>query len=221
MGAPERPTSPPLPAFPADGLRSGAALVRPWRPERPAEVEARHRLVLLPDVRRWSPVFTTPPHDLAATRTRLERAAERAAAGEPADLAVCLADDPDVVLGDIGWRFDLPPFRWADLGYAVLPEARGRGLARGALDALAAWLLEAGDLPRVQLDHGVGNDASCRVALSAGFAREGVRRAYLPLPDATAADGVRWTDSCLHGRLPGDPVPHSTTRSASSGWRSR
>ena len=39
---------------------------------------------------------------------------------------------------------------------------------------------------RVQLDHSVENPASCRTALRAGFAREGVRAAFLPLRDPDA-----------------------------------
>ena len=66
--------------------------------------------------------------------------------------------------------------------------------------ALTRWLMapEGRGLERVQLDHSTENPASCRVALAAGFEREGVRRGYLPLrePDGT----VRRHDVCLHGR---------------------
>ena len=57
---------------------------------------------------------------------------------------------------------------------------------------------EGRGLERVQLDHSTENPASCRVALAAGFEREGVRRGYLPLREADGT--VRRHDVCLHGR---------------------
>jgi RimJ/RimL family protein N-acetyltransferase len=59
-------------------------------------------------------------------------------------------------------------------------------------------------MARVQLDHSVENVASCRVALAAGFEREGMRRAYLPLRDPESPTGVRRHDVCLHGYVAGD-----------------
>ena len=67
--------------------------------------------------------------------------------------------------------------------------------------ALTRWLMapDGRGLDRVQLDHSTENPASCRVALAAGFEREGIRRGYLPLrdPDGT----VRRHDVCLHGTI--------------------
>jgi RimJ/RimL family protein N-acetyltransferase len=56
-------------------------------------------------------------------------------------------------------------------------------------------------LARVQLDHAVGNPASCRVAARAGFVQEGIRRCYLPVVDPEAAAGWSRADVCLHGRV--------------------
>ncbi len=70
---------------------------------------------------------------------------------------------------------------------------------------LTRWLTVDDDGPhlaRVQLDHSVENPASCRTALAAGFEREGVRKAFLPLRDDGAPDGVRRHDVCLHGFVP-------------------
>ena len=71
------------------------------------------------------------------------------------------------------------------------PDSRGRGIATRALRTLTRWLTTDADGPRlarVQLDHSVENPASCRMALAAGFAREGVRTAYLPLRDPAAPE---------------------------------
>jgi RimJ/RimL family protein N-acetyltransferase len=64
-------------------------------------------------------------------------------------------------------------------------------------------------LARVQLDHSVENEPSCRVALAAGFEREGIRRSFLPLRDPDAPGGVRRHDVCLHGCVEMPPVSGS------------
>jgi RimJ/RimL family protein N-acetyltransferase len=53
---------------------------------------------------------------------------------------------------------------------------------------------------RVQLDHAVGNVASCRTALRVRFAIEGRRPGYLPLRETESSPVVRHT-VCLHGRV--------------------
>ncbi len=63
----------------------------------------------------------------------------------------------------------------AELGYAVSPWARGRGVATAALDALTAWAFGEG-LQRLSLLIAVSNPASSRVAEKAGYTLEGVLR---------------------------------------------
>lgn len=165
--------------------------------------DARRWLELLhdPDHRRFAaPAHVEHPTDaagladaLAASRTAWE---ERA----PGTLVVVETEAPDLFLGAISWRWSVSePMAIADIGYAVHPDARGRGVGRRAITALTGWLLapDGRALPRVQLDHSTLNDASCRVALAAGLGKEGLRRGYLPLRDP---DGVvRRHDVCLHG----------------------
>ena len=146
-----------------------------------------------------SPAFVEPPRVPSDVLARIEESAARVEAREPATLAV--VDRDDVFLGDVSWRLDAAPaLAVADVGYAVHPDARGRGVATAAVRLLVPWLLEdpsGPGLARVQLDHSVENLASCRVALAAGLAQEGVRRGFLPLRDA--AGDVRRHDVCLHG----------------------
>ena len=126
----------------------------------------------------------------------------------PGDLVVADEADPDRFLGSVSWRQDVPALlRIADVGYSVHPDARGHGVAGRALRLLSRWLLLDQDGPlqeRAQLEHSVENLASCRVALAAGYAREGVRRGFLPLRDPARPDGVRRHDACAHGLLPHD-----------------
>ena len=66
----------------------------------------------------------------------------------------------------------------AAFGYWLAPEARGRGVATRALRLLVDWTLATTQVIRFELYTDPDNDASGRVALRAGFEREGVRRAW-------------------------------------------
>ncbi len=85
----------------------------------------------------------------------------------------------------------------ADCGYWILPDARGTGVAPRALATMADWALETAGFHRLDLEHSVGNEASCRVAAKAGFTVEGTRRG-----SALHTDG--WHDMHLHARVQGD-----------------
>ena len=172
----------------------------------PAPGDRQRWLELLHDaeqLRFGMPVFVPVPDTFEQLDARISEAAERFEAQEPGTFAIVAAEHPDHLLGTVGWNFHLPPaLRIADIGYAVHPDARGRGVATRAIRTLTRWLTEDADgpcLPRVQLDHSVENDASCRAALAAGFEREGIRRGYLPLRDPDAPGGSRRHDVCLHG----------------------
>jgi RimJ/RimL family protein N-acetyltransferase len=64
----------------------------------------------------------------------------------------------------------------SEVGYWVSPWAHGRGLAAEATRALAEWLLGKQGFERLELRAATGNTASQRVAVKAGFTREGVLR---------------------------------------------
>ena len=152
------------------------------------------------------PAVIPLPETVEDLDARIAKAHAAHAAHEPHDFVVVAEDDPGCLLGTAGWSFHVPaPLRVGDVGYAVHPDSRGRGVATRALRTLTRWLTVDPDGPalaRVQLDHSVENSASCRTAAAAGFEQEGIRRAYLPLRDATAPDGVRRHDVCLHGFVP-------------------
>jgi RimJ/RimL family protein N-acetyltransferase len=160
-----------------------------------------------PDQRRFgTPSFVTVPSTIDELDARLIEARARFESREPGSLAVVEADDPAHFLGTIAWRLDVPArLRIGDIGYAIHPDARGRGVGRRAIRTVTRWLTrddQGPHLVRVQLDHSVENLASCRVALAAGFEQEGVRRAFLPLVDPAAPGGERRHDVCLHGFVP-------------------
>jgi ribosomal-protein-alanine N-acetyltransferase len=96
------------------------------------------------------------------------------------------------LLGRVSIRGVDPQSGYAEVGYWVLPSARGKGVAPRACVALSDWAF--GYLHRLELCHSVHNGPSCRVAEKAGFVLEGTLRSALK-----HADG--WHDMHLHARV--------------------
>jgi [ribosomal protein S5]-alanine N-acetyltransferase len=71
----------------------------------------------------------------------------------------------------------------ADIAYWTVPAARGKGVCPRAVDSMASWAFEVAGFHRLDLEHAMGNTASCRVAEKTGFAVEGVRRSAWLLAD--------------------------------------
>jgi RimJ/RimL family protein N-acetyltransferase len=85
--------------------------------------------------------------------------------------------------------------RIVEIGYFVLPGARGRGVATTIARMLAEHAFSLG-VERVAAYVNVGNIASERVLERAGFTREGVVRS-MPKPDGKRVDKTLF--SLLHG----------------------
>jgi RimJ/RimL family protein N-acetyltransferase len=118
--------------------------------------------------------------------------------------AYAIADpDSDELLGGIGFDKVVPSRGQAEIGYWVGPWARRRGVATAAVRALSEHALGHG-LDRLELLTHWDNAVSQRVAMAAGFQREGVRRSVLPDRDGGRDDLVAFAR--LAGD-PGDPVP--------------
>ncbi|MBX6723875.1 MAG: GNAT family N-acetyltransferase [Dactylosporangium sp.] len=66
--------------------------------------------------------------------------------------------------------------RLTEIGYAIVPDARGFGVAAEAVDALAIALILEHGFHRVEMRVAPGNLASRRVAEKAGFTYEGLLR---------------------------------------------
>ncbi len=172
-------------------------LTRRLRLRLPSEADAEQALVLLrdPEVRRWNPLDQDP--DLHAARAWCARLADWSDGGH----ATWHVDDREsgrFVANVSLFEID-DEHATAKVGYRVLPDARGRGVAREALLAATAWGFAERGLARIQLEHAVANPASCRVAEAAGYRLEGtLRSSYL-------LDGERY-DEHVHGRLATDPA---------------
>jgi RimJ/RimL family protein N-acetyltransferase len=112
-------------------------------------------------------------------RQILELNHRRWADGEAATFAIC--DRADSCLGHV--FVNLGASRRATVGYWLLPEARGKGLATRALRLVSRWALTHLDLARLGLFTEAWNSPSQRVAERVGFRREGLLRSWGEIDD--------------------------------------
>jgi ribosomal-protein-alanine N-acetyltransferase len=92
---------------------------------------------------------------------------------------------------------NLSGIRRGSVGYWLLPEARGKGLATRAVTLVSRWALGELALMRLAPFTEPSNRRSQRVAERSGFHREGVLRSY------TEIDG-RSVDNVAYSLLPSD-----------------
>jgi RimJ/RimL family protein N-acetyltransferase len=114
----------------------------------------------VPDVTRWT--YYPPDVSEEEARRRVARSFVIRADGRGGRFVVVTGGTAVGTIG-VGSRLS-GPF----LYYALLPSARGRGLATAAVAALSGWLLEHGE-EAVGASTMVGNVASERVLARAGF----------------------------------------------------
>lgn len=152
-------------------------------------------------VRRYLPRLPEP-YTLADARSWIAEGSVAARASGGAAYAIADPAD-DRLLGGIGIGNPLPERRQGEIGYWVAPWARRRGVATAAVRALAEGALAA-TFGRLELLTGVENEASQRVALAAGFRREGVRRGASSDPDGGRGDRIVF---CRLATDPPGPTP--------------
>jgi RimJ/RimL family protein N-acetyltransferase len=91
------------------------------------------------------------------------------------------------VLGSCGVIWRNPEQGVTEVGYWTRREARGKGVAAGAVRLVAGWVLGELEADRLELRADTRNTASMRVAEKTGFAKEGVIRSAR----TNARDGTR------------------------------
>jgi RimJ/RimL family protein N-acetyltransferase len=84
--------------------------------------------------------------------------------------------DRDAALGALYVHSVDRHHRRCELGFFLVPAARGRGLASEALELLIGWLFGEGGFERVEMTTTPDNDAVFRIAERLGFAHEGTLR---------------------------------------------
>jgi RimJ/RimL family protein N-acetyltransferase len=183
-------------------LQASGFRLRPWRAD---DAPAVLLAVRDPAIARWNPVDRPDP-DLRIAQAWVEDRGDWTGS-EHASFAVVTADD-DALLGSVSlFKIDRVHGN-AEVGYWIVPRSRGMGVATTAVDLVARWAFDMGELHRVQLYHAVDNPASCRVAVKAGFVLEG-----RPRESFRYGDG-QLHDEHLHGRLATDGLgAHGTEES--------
>ncbi|MFF0586165.1 GNAT family N-acetyltransferase [Streptomyces sp. NPDC003781] len=189
------------PSLPRTEPRGHGLRLTAWDAGSDADAQTWLRGHLDPDFRRWN----TPLKlwsDLAGARESLRGRARDAADGRSASFRIT-DEDSGTALGHIGLGEISRQLKTARVGYWVLPEARGRGVATRALLLVSRWAYAELALHRLELGHAVGHDASCRVAERSGYRAEGTLREAMF--EAGRRDAFR--DVHLHARLATDEEP--------------
>ncbi|MCX5398283.1 GNAT family N-acetyltransferase [Streptomyces sp. NBC_00102] len=139
---------------------SGEGLVlRDWTE---ADLTVMPELFDDPGTAYWTPIVS--PFDGAAARARLDLARRLRAEGTSILLAVTV--DGGAPLGEVMLRRSPEGM---EIGYAIGPAHRGRGLAPRAVRLMAAYAFEELGAEQVILELEAENGASVAVATKAGF----------------------------------------------------
>ncbi len=162
-------------------------ILRPWRAEDAGVLVAAHRDPLL---RRW---LMTHLESEEEARRWVDAQSEGWATGSRFSFAVLecgegMSDDGRPI-GHVVLKKAPSAEASAEVGYWTSAQARGRGVASRALDAVSRWALgpqRVMPLARLDLLHASGNHASCRVAENNGFVLRGV---LPPSPPAFPTEG--------------------------------
>ena len=143
-------------------LRDGDLVLRPKRPD---DVDAVTAACQDPEIPRWT--FVPSPYSRADAEAYFARSAEEATAWTAFNLLA--VDAQDRLLGSFGlMELDLEP-GYGEIGYWVVAEARGRGVATRGVRMLADWAREELGLTRIDVLPHKDNAPSRRVAEKAGF----------------------------------------------------
>jgi RimJ/RimL family protein N-acetyltransferase len=175
--------------FPDPPLAGRGFVLRPYRID---DVASYAAAVADPSSARWLNNYATddPEEDLRTVEA--ERVSGRM-------LVLTIADaDTDAYLGMVA--LIAQQHATGELAYLVVPEARGRSLARQSLQALGDWAIAELGLGRLQVRIDPENAASHAVAQRAGYQREGLLRSSFVLRGQPK-------DSVIYSRLPSDPPP--------------
>ena len=152
-------------------IAAGAIQLRPWTLD-----DAPELLPALddPEIQLWNPFVLHRRRGAGGTASRGSRRGRttrvRRLVGRYATLSVAPC------WGQVSLFNINRDQRDAEVGYWLLPHARGRGVGTTAVLAVTRYAFGALELLRLQLFHAVENTASCALATRAGFAYEGTHR---------------------------------------------
>jgi len=90
--------------------------------------------------------------------------------------AITLREGDGSMIGSCGFNIWNRRSNSAEIGYDLMPEHWGKGVATEAVRAIIDWGFQAMKLNRIQADVMVHNDGSARVLEKLGFVEEGLQR---------------------------------------------
>jgi RimJ/RimL family protein N-acetyltransferase len=158
----------PLPDPPLD---DGEVRLRPWSM---ADVPALLAACQDSEIPRWTAV--PAPYEERDAREFIAAGAGNRDAGR--ELSLAIVGQGDGLLGSIAlMRVDRED-QMGEIGYWVAREARGRSVAARATRLLSRHALDTLGLERLELLTHPDNASSQRVAVKAGYTREGLLRSY-------------------------------------------
>lgn len=147
-------------------LRDGDLVLRPKRRE---DLDAITAACQDPEIPRWT--FVPSPYTRADAEAYFEHSAKEVAEGRAINLLA--VDSQDRLLGSFGlMELDREP-GYGEIGYWVVAEARGRGVATRAVRMLADWARDELRLTTIEVLPHKDNLPSRRVAEKAGFVETG------------------------------------------------
>ena len=117
--------------------------------------------------------------------------------GSAISFALVAPDDDEAVLGGASLYGVDRAERRAIVGYWLVEDARGRGVASHAVRLLAAWSFDQLGIARLELTCAPENTASQALAERCGFTREGVLRSHMVFKGARR-------DTVMYSLLPGE-----------------
>jgi RimJ/RimL family protein N-acetyltransferase len=157
--------------LPDPPLGDGAIMLRPWSM---ADVPAVTVACQDSEIPRWTALPS--PYEERHARDFIAAGADDREVGR--ELALAIVGIDGGLLGSIG----LASIDWEDhrgeIGYWVAREGRGRSVAARATRLLSRYALDTLGLERLELLTHPENKSSQRVAVKAGYTREGLLRRY-------------------------------------------
>ena len=180
-----------LPAFPT--LRGRMVQLRPPRTD---DADALFRVFSQPEVTRY---WSRPPMRARVEAEGLLAEMDEAFAARSMLNWLVLHRSADAAIGTCTLFHFQPRNRCAEIGYALVPECWGRGLASEAVALALAWGFGRLGLQRIEACTDPRNERSRRLLERLGFRSEGLMHGRLALGDA-----MRETEVFALSTRPGD-----------------
>ena len=119
-------------------------------------------------VRRY---IQRPPQTIEQVQEILQKTLSSHANNESISWAICFPDQPKLI-GVMGFWRSTREHHYAEIGYSLLPEFWGKGIASEAMLPILKYGFEQMRLHRVEADVDPANAASVRLLEKFGFVRE-------------------------------------------------